>query len=320
MKSNKTELSSHVIPSTMFDKCEICGTEKKAILELYPTRKNGAYYLDKFENFLRDNHNISIKEYCVKYLKFEWPKCPVSGEETGYRLAGYGIQISKFKQGKLSKEHCESFKLACEKFSEERVGAGNPMFGKRPWNKDIDPESDFSKRMRELKLGTKMSEESKVKMREARAKSPIKARHTQKHSKESIQLMREATAKRYSDGTFKKESSIHIIIRAFLEELGLAGEFKEEFQIDYFSMDFAFPNLKFAIECQGTYFHIDPRVYPNGPKDAIQRRNFGRDIIKRKHTQGLGWETLEIWETEINNGEFKEILKCKLRELSILKE
>ena len=84
-------------------------------------------------------------------------------------------------------------------------------------------------------------------------------------------------------------------------------------------MDFAFPEKKVAIECQGTYFHVDPRRYPDGPINAMQRRNFGRDKAKKKYCNLIGWEIIEVWENEINDDSFKENLKCKLLELKIIK-
>ena len=108
-------------------------------------------------------------------------------------------------------------------------------------------------------------------------------------------------------------------MREFLQTLDLIENPVEEYQIKYFSADFAFPEHKIAIECQGQYYHVDPRVYPNGPKTAVQRRNFGRDKAKKKYLDMKGWIMLEAWEAEINDGSFKEDILCKLKELKLLK-
>lgn len=167
-------------------------------------------------------------------------------------------------------------------------------------------------------LGKKTSEEVKSKQSASAKTRKIHGHTGKKHSEETIEILREKTAERYRDGTFKRETSIHLKVREFLSQLDLACSPEEEFTLKYFSLDFAFPDKKLAIECQGTYFHIDPRFYPNGPVSKVQRRNFGRDVAKKKYLDRMGWTMLELWETEINNGQFTDILTCKLQELNLL--
>ena len=173
----------------------------------------------------------------------------------------------------------------------------------------------------ESKKGKKASEETKKKQSES-ARARVVHGHTgHKHSKKTKLKLREKTALLWASGVFNRTTSIHLKVRTFLQELSLKEEVREEYQVKYFSMDFAFPKAKIAIECQGTYFHIDPRIYPNGPIDAIQRRNFGRDKAKKKICESQeGWIIIELWETEINDGSFKKILLCKLLELKLLNQ
>lgn len=320
MQLTKTNNSHYLIPITIFETCLINSVKKKVILELYPTRKDGPYYLNKFNNYLLDNFKINLKEYCIKYLKIEWPKCPFTNEEVGIsRIDGQGLKLSIYKKGSINKTNHPKFAAHCEKMSKERKGSGNPMYGKEAWNKNIDPESSYIENMRNKKLGTKATEQTKEKQRLARKLNPKKARHTTKHSPETIEKLRKNTARLWSEGIFNRVTKIHIKVRKYLETLNLLEKVEEEYQVVYFSMDFAFPNQKIAIECQGTYYHIDPRKYPNGPKDKIQRRNHGRDITKRKVCcDKLGWKIIELWEMEIDNNQFEEILKCKLLEYGLL--
>lgn len=308
----------YLIPITLFGTCIINNTPKSKIIELYPARKNGAYYLDKFSNFLKDNYDLTLKDYCKQYLKIKWPKCPISNEEVGYRVTGKGIELSRFKKGRISKELCPAFAKACEKFSQERRGKNNPMYGKPSWNKGKDKRNPKIKAISERMKGNKASEETKRKQSESAKKRKIHGHTGIKHSKKSKEKMRLATAKRYQNGLFKRETGIHIKMRKFLQTLELKEQFVEEYQVKYFSLDFAFPNTKIGIECQGTYFHVDPRIYPNGPKDKIQERNFGRDEQKRKFLEKEEWTIIECWETEINDGSFKEYLISKLKELKLL--
>ena len=315
MRFIKTDSGHRLLPINEFDTCLLDGVSKKEILNKYPTRKHGAYYLDKFINYLRDEHLISIQDYLKKYLS-DYPKYINSDEDAGFVISGKGICFSNFKKGVgVTREDSPKFKAFCERISRERLGKNNPMFGKRPWNKD---NLEFGEQMRLLRTGTKMSEEAKRKCSESAKKRKIHGHTGKKHSAETIEKLRINTASRYSDGTFKRETSIHKKVKSFLNSVDLTARFEEEFHLKYYSLDFSFPDQKIAIECQGTFFHVDPRFYPRGPENKIQRRNFGRDKAKKKYLDKHGWILIELWETEINNGEFEQILLCELQKLNLL--
>lgn len=319
MSGDKTTVLNNLIPSTMFDTCLLDGLSRKEILKRYPTRSDGAYYLDKFINHIKSN-NISLIEYCENYLNLTWPKCPISKENVGYKTSGKGIKLSTFKKGKISKELCPEFKRACEKLSKDRIGKNNPMFGKTPWNRGLSSLTDHRmKTVSEKMTGRVVSEETRQKQKIARKNNPIKARHTTPHSKETKDLLRKKTCESWVKGVFNRKTSIEQKVEDFLKTLSLTEPFVFQYQIDYFTVDFSFPTSKIAIECHGSFFHCDPRLYPNGPICAVQRRNFGRDRAKRKWcVDRMGWIVIELWETEINDNTFKDILKCKLLELNLL--
>lgn len=319
MTTVKSKESKKLIPSCMFEECYIDGFKKQDIIQQYPTRRHGAYYLDKFINYLNDKHQLSLRDYCEQYLHIDWPRCPITNERVGFTVSGAGIRCSRFKKGKISKTHSSAFAEACSKMSKNRRGENNPMFGKSAWNKGLDKTNPIVARMAKSLIGLKPSETTRKKMRERRLQHPLKARHTQPHSEKTKALLRKKTALLWASGRFNRQSSIHIKVRDYLSSLNLQCPLEEEWQVKYFSMDFALPEAKIAIECQGTYFHIDPRIYPTGPRDAIQRRNFGRDQAKKKYCKKLGWKIIEVWETEINDGSFKEYLKCELQKLNLLK-
>lgn len=316
MSDIKSDISTHFIPINMFEVCLIDKCEKRNIINMYPTRKDGAYYLNKFSNYLKDNYKIEFKEYCKEYLNFNWPKCPVSGVETGFKLDGKGVKISKFAQGKISKEHCPNFAQACDKFSQERKGKGNPMFGRKAWNSGLDASHPTIALIAAKNVGRKTSEEARLKQSESAKRRKVHGHTGKKHSTETIKKLRENTAKMYQEKRYNRVTQIEIKVRDFLNELDL--EFSEQYFFKYYSLDFALEKYKICIECQGTYFHVDPRIYPNGPISKVQKRNFGRDKAKKKFLNNNGWTLIELWETEINDGQFKDILICKLKELKVL--
>ena len=314
MRLIKTDSNHRLIPAEEFNFCLLDSVDKKIIIKLFPTRQDGAYYLNKFNNYLKKYHNIDIANYIKLYLQ-EYPKCLETNEDVNFQLIGAGVLFSNYKLGKGCNKQNEKFKKFCERISIERMGSANPMFGKEAWNKG---DLKWGEQVRNRRLGSVTSDETKIKQSQSALVRKIHGHSGKKHSEETKNKLREITAKRYSDGTFKRETSIHIKVREFLNEIPLKCLFEEEYHLVYFSLDFAFPEFKIAIECQGTYFHIDPRFYPNGPSGKIQKRNFGRDKSKKKFLDKKGWTMIELWETEINNEEFKNILTCKLQELNLL--
>jgi len=314
-----------IIPIEYFNVCLLDNKTREEISKMFTktevTKHKSCYYLDKFNHYLKTIHNLDMKEYCKKYLENEWPRCPINNEEVGFKLNGKGIMLSRFVST-VTKEYSPKFKEACERFSIERKGDGNPMYGKDSWNKGLTKETnEILREMGERGKGRKQSEAQKEKNRQhmLRRLANGEVLHNTPHSEETKEFLRRNTAALWARGVFNRVTSIHIKMREFLQTLDLIENPVEEYQIKYFSSDFAFPEHKIAIECQGQYYHVDPRVYPNGPKTAVQRRNFGRDKAKKKYLDMKGWIMLEAWEAEINDGSFKEDILCKLKELKLLK-
>lgn len=317
----KIKDSKSLIPIIHFNICFIDGKTRKEISKLYQkkdvTKNKSCYYLQKFEYHLKLNHKISLKEYCLKYLKEPWPTCPISNKEVGFNINGKGLNLSQFAVA-VDKNHSESFRKSCERMSEERIGNGNPMFGRPAWNNGLTAETNNSlKEISKKRTGKKASQETRNKMKELRAKHPLKARHITPHSKETCDKMREIVSKRWADGIFNRKTSIEQKVEDFLNSLKLNEKFIYQYQIEYFSVDFAFPELKIAIEADGDYFHVNPTFYPNGPINAVQRRNFGRDKAKNQFLKSLGWTILRFWECEINSEVYKEKLVKQLQELGL---
>lgn len=307
------------IPRSFFDTCLIDGAGKKEVVETFVGKRCGVYYLEQFDFYLRQKHGMTIKQYCVQYLHIEWPCCPVSSEQLGFTLRGAGLIFSQFKRGRGSTRDNPKLAEAWDRFSKERRGTGNPMFGRPAWNKGLTKDTNETLAIMGRKSsGRTTPEETKIKQQRVRELSPIKARHTTPHSKETIDKLRIETASRYGRGVFSKKTKIHIKIMDLLSRFGVS--FEEEFCVGYFSLDFAIPSRKIAIEADGDYFHCHPLKYPNGPIDSIQRRNCGRDQSKNKYLQKNGWTVLRYWECEINSAEFEERLKCDCKKLSLLKE
>lgn len=319
----KTTDFINFIPIEQFFVCLIDNISLETISSLYTkediNKKCGYTQLHKFVFHLKRVHNISLQEYCKKYLNINWPLCPTKKIEVGFKLKKNGVILNKFALGGITKETCPEFAAGCKKLSEDRIGEKNPMYGRRSWNRGLGLEDERVRKLAETRRGSKMSAEAKAKMSQRRKESTLKARHTTPHKPETIEILRKNTARLWAEGAFNRTTSIHLKMRKFLLSLDLIEPFTEEFQEVYYSLDFALPSSKVAIECDGDFYHCNPVFFPNGPKSPIQKRNAGRDKAKNTFLSNRGWIVLRFWECEINSGSFKEKLLCKLKELNLLK-
>ena len=192
MKIIKTEDLKSLIPICYFETCLIDKATRKQITEMYPTREDGAYYLDKFSNHLKDNYGISLKSYIKDYGKVKYPKCPLSGEEVGFKISGKGVELSEYKRHAKgrTRENCKAFDEACKRFSEERKGEGNPMYNKESWNKGLTAENnDILKKVSDAHKGKKVSKETREKQSVSAKKRTVHGHTGKKHSEEAIQKM-----------------------------------------------------------------------------------------------------------------------------------
>lgn len=313
-----------IIPALEFAICKIDGRTREEITQIIknPPKKQ-QYYIEKFDLYLKRYHNIDIKEYCIKYLNFIWPKCPVTGKDVGYKKScGAGLIINTVIKGVgITQDISPRFKEFVNRMKEERKGEGNPMFQKKAWNAGHTSDNcEITKARAEKSRGRKASEEAKLKQSNSAKKRLVHGHTGIKHTEKSKEKMREETAKRYSDGTFKRKTSIEIKIEGILSSLHLRESYETQYHCKYYSIDFAFVNSKIAIEADGDYFHVNPEFFPNGPVSSVQKRNAGRDKAKNKYLTDRGWTIIRFWENQINQENFKEILICKLRELNLLDE
>lgn len=82
----------------------------------------------------------------------------------------------------------------------------------------------------------------------------------------------------------------------------------DECKIDYiynknlgpYKPDFQIINTNIIIEVQGDYYHCNPLVYGDGPKDEIQIKHVLRDYYKKCYFLSRGYKIIEIWELDIN--------------------
>lgn len=299
---------NYLIEKDSYADCKICQMTMKEIKRTIGG--SGVYNQQAFIKHIETNHNITIEDYFTQYCKLIQPIC----------ICGYCNRTTKIRRTSGSnmywREYACGFYKGLQEWSEkaktERKGAGNPMYGKEPWNLGLDINHPSIKKYADKNRGVPLTDEHRQKLCDARARSPVKARHTTPHTPETCEKLRQNTLRMYEQGLFKQtKTKPHIIVCSILDELDIVYE--EEKVNGYFSFDFYIPDKDLYIEVDGDYFHSNPQRYKNGPQTKIQKINYARDIAKNKYCKQSGINLVRFWEYDIVNK--REEVKCNLKKL-----
>ena len=124
----------------------------------------------------------------------------------------------------------------------------------------------------------------------------------------------EASRKKISDKLLKrirnKEFSLSSkleenFIENFIKPLNL--DFSTQFYIKDIQQycDIYIPKYNLIIECDGDFWHVNPKKFPEGAKYDYQKKKIEKDKIKNEYLLNNGYKLLRIWEDDIlHNEEF----------------
>ncbi|MEQ6375937.1 DUF559 domain-containing protein [Bacillaceae bacterium S4-13-56] len=116
------------------------------------------------------------------------------------------------------------------------------------------------------------------------------------YSKETIQRIRNATLRQMADQKIVK-TKIEKIMDESLDTLKV--NHKYSFILEQHQYDFVLPDQKILIECDGDYWHANPKFYPI-PKDW-QVERIKKDKYKNHLASLNGYQILGFWEDDIIN-------------------
>ena len=287
--------------------CAVCGLQINGIKPV-----SGQYYLQLFILHLNNDHNLSINQYVYKYLNVE-NKCKCGcGQLAGFYRRGANLLFVNWINGHVKKSTNENFRKSCATMSQRRKGFGNPMRGRKAWNRGIShPNPNKGKTLEEMH-GLEVAKEIRKKMSYAGTKRMVPGHLGHKHTEESKHKIRTATMKRYADGKFMRCRSLpHRTVESLLEKNNVG--FISEYQLYPYMIDIYIPSIDVYIEVQGDFFHSNPKLYPDGPVSKIQKRNFARDEKKRDFLKSNNYTLIEIWECDILDGSYEKDLLCRLQ-------
>ena len=301
------------IEKTLWSKCEICNKELSEIKK--EIGGTNIYFSTAFKKHIEKEHQINLKDYFTKNKNITFPKCEcgICNKYVDLKIRGAKIFIRRYACGRN-----EGVKKWSKEAKQTRKGKNNPMFGKRPWNKDKTKSTCNELKIVSEKLtGRVVSEGTKLKQSISAKKRKIHGNSGNRHSEISKQKMREATLKRISNGDFKHlKSKPHILFKNILTKLKI--DFEEEVVFGFFCIDFFLKKYNIYIEVDGDYFHTNPKIFKNGPLTKTQKINWANDKRKDAFFKNKKIKLVRFWEFDILNNE-KDI-ECHLKKLIASKE
>ncbi|HEY0074978.1 MAG TPA: hypothetical protein VGB77_12815 [Abditibacteriaceae bacterium] len=124
-----------------------------------------------------------------------------------------------------------------------------------------------------------------------------------KNSYLTSQWAREREYLRIANGDFPIVSSIENTVANELDSLGITYERQKV--IFYQNRPVACVDFSIGsstvLEVNGTYYHCDPRAYPNGPINHNQEQMVKRYNRKIGALKKAGFQVIEIWEIDLKN-------------------
>ncbi len=133
--------------------------------------------------------------------------------------------------------------------------------------------------------------ESRQKIRAANAKQFSQPAARQRHA--------ELTAQQIADGrTGKTNNSLEKRCAAILDQAKVT--YKQGFRVGRFAFDFYLPDSNILVECDGTFWHADPRRYPDRDcLSRVQQHNVENDRRKNALAAEEGFILCRLWEQDI---------------------
>jgi len=213
------------------------------------------------------------------------------------RPIGFYPGHKQFNSGKTHfKKGCVSLMKGRKHTEEAKQLNSLNNLGRKPWNKGLTRETD----LRVLKYcqaqeNKFVSESTKNKIKEARAKQIVPMNDT------SIEVKIQ---------NFLKQLNIEFFTHYYCKEISHA------YQCDILINPQ--PNFmaekKTIIECDGDYWHGNPKVFPNLTK--WQKEQIEEDLYRNEELINSGFNIVRLWEKDIKKMNLEEF-KCKL--ISIIK-
>ncbi len=265
--------------------------EGLSLLELYP------FFLKKYD---RTTESVKLK---IKKLKFKHTKEQTTKIKSRLNIGEKNSMFGKPSpmRGK-TKENSEIIRNGAKKLSITKKemhrlgllpdinGDKNPMFGVESWNKGKTKYDDC----RILKYGINVSIAQKNKW-------------LNKSNEEKDILMKNLHNTVLKN---RKPTKIENKIETYVKFLNI--DYIKNYRISNFFVDFYLPKYNLVLECDGDYWHSNPKFYSESELNEVQIKNRKRDNSKNNYLKENKISFIRFWECDIHN-DFEKI-KLKILE------
>ena len=189
------------------------------------------------------------------------------------------------------------------------------------WNKGKRWEDVYTEKQISKLLKTYESYERNKKISEKLLGVPKSEEHAQKcrengSSEYAKKRISEALYERIKNKEFSLSSQLeNDFIDEYIKPLNI------EYQTQYFIKDIHqycdvyIPSKNLIIECDGSFWHCDPRLFPEGAKYEYQKRKIEKDKIKNDYLLNNGYKLLKLCELDIINN--PSLIKEKLHNILV---
>ena len=252
--------------------------------------------------------------------------CPKCGRDISY------VNISSLNRAKKNNTLCrfcstkgkvvsETTKQRMKDNHYDSRGKNNSNYGKisvlkdKKWA-DFRTEESINKSKKILSKGLftngKHSDETKKYFSKLLTERNLK-NNPAKRTDVKIKL-RDLALTQISTGYLGKKTSIELKLENLLLKNSI--EFISQYKFGFYVFDVYLPKYDIFIECDGDYFHANPKFYKNLTK--TQYNNVWRGKAKTNYINNFGKLLLRFWEDDINNNleliEKEILLNIKINE------
>ncbi|WP_456274072.1 endonuclease domain-containing protein [Bacillus sp. AK031] len=266
--------------------CKICGFE-------ISHNKQG-----RFTSHIKNEHGLTLKDYLISYYYTEDDlECFNDtcngivqlrrGKPNKYCSTGCGRRLSRLRECEVCSKEFEKEDLRVKTCSEDCHKLFKSRLAKT-WHESMDEE-------KRLQHFHNIISKTAITRKENGTPSWNSGK-TGIYSEETIEKIRQATLRQMEDQVFQK-TKIEYIIEKYLKKLNV--NYKYSFILQKRQFDFLLVEYQIIIECDGDYWHANPKFYPE-PKDWQKERS-QIDLEKNEIAQRNGYQITRFWEDDILN-------------------
>ncbi|ARK20130.1 endonuclease domain-containing protein [Sporosarcina ureae] len=265
--------------------CRICG-------HIFMHNKQG-----RFTSHLLSNHNLNLNEYLLIHFYDE------NDLKCSYELCDKLVQLRRGTPKRYCSRSCggKGLPLKCyicfkkfEASNRQTKTCGSKCAKTLKSNSIINWHKSMTAEEKRKHFENIISKTAKT-----RKKNGTPSWNSGKigiYTEETIEKIRASTLKQLANHSFQK-TKIEKVMEAFL--ISLEVNYEYSFILDKRQFDFFLKDYNLIIECDGDYWHANPKFYPKPANWQLERIEI--DLLKDEIVKRNGYQIKRFWEDDILN-------------------